>query len=130
MVNLIKRTRRPDSNCEVVMVISNKAGVKGLEVAESLGVQTAVIPHTAVREESERAVTAELKRAGVELICLAGYMRLLTAEFVQTWKQRIINIHPSLLPSFKGLRATVTQPIAYSFQEPTRFEMPLILEQK
>ena len=106
MVNLIKRTRRPDSNCEVVMVISNKAGVKGLEVAESLGVQTAVVPHTAVREESERAVTAELKRAGVELICLAGYMRLLTAEFVQTWKQRIINIHPSLLPSFKGLRGS------------------------
>lgn len=102
MVNLIKRTRRPDSNCEIALVISNKPGVKGLDVASTMGIATKVVSHTAVREEGERLMTAELKQAGVELICLAGYMRLLTEEFVKIWNKQIINIHPSLLPSFKG----------------------------
>ena len=90
---------------EIVLVVSNVAGVMGLERAEQAGLKTAVVNHKDFegREPFEEALNGVLNEAGVELICLAGFMRLLTDGFVNGWHDRIINIHPSLLPSFKGL---------------------------
>lgn len=93
-------------NSEVVVVISDKTGAEGLEKAKARGIETVVITrkgHT--REEHDALIIAELKKRNVELVCLAGYMRLLSKEFVRAFPNRILNIHPSLLPSFKGLDA-------------------------
>jgi phosphoribosylglycinamide formyltransferase 1 len=91
--------------CEIVRVISNIAGVYGLERAEKAGVDTTVINHKDYdsRESFEEAIHAALVEDRVDLVCLAGFMRLLTDGFVSRWKDRLINIHPALLPSFKGL---------------------------
>lgn len=90
---------------EIVMVISNKPGVRGLERAEAAGIPSAVLNHRdfATREAFDAAMTAELLRRGVELVCLAGFMRILSAEFVREWRGRLLNIHPSLLPAHPGL---------------------------
>ncbi|CAJ0602037.1 unnamed protein product [Cylicocyclus nassatus] len=105
MKKLIESSQLPGSYCEVVLVISNKFGVKGLEVARELGVETMCIPHTEIREDGDSKISKAFKAKNVQLICLAGYMRLLSAEFVREWQNRIINIHPSLLPSFRGAHA-------------------------
>uniref|UniRef100_A0A915DTW3 phosphoribosylglycinamide formyltransferase 1 n=1 Tax=Ditylenchus dipsaci TaxID=166011 RepID=A0A915DTW3_9BILA len=105
MARLIHESRRRNSHCHVSVVIANKIGVLGLEVARELGVEAVVIPHGNSRPEFERKITKELEERGVELICLAGFMRVLTAEFVNRWREKVINIHPSLLPSFKGAQA-------------------------
>ncbi|KAJ1360550.1 hypothetical protein KIN20_019551 [Parelaphostrongylus tenuis] len=105
MAKLIESSQKPGSHCEVVVVISNKAGVKGLEVANKMGIETIVIPHTKIREEGDSKITEALRERNVRLICLAGYMRLLSPDFIQTWRNRIINVHPSILPSFKGAHA-------------------------
>lgn len=105
MKKLIESAQTPSSNCEVVVVISNKAGVKGLEVAKEMGIETLHIPHTQNREEGDCRISKALHERAVELICLAGYMRILSPSFVDEWKKRIINIHPSLLPSFRGAHA-------------------------
>lgn len=90
---------------EIVAVISNVPGAYALERAEQAGVPTRVIDHRAFegREPFEAALNAALDQVGAELVCLAGFMRLLTDGFVSRWRDRMINIHPSLLPSFKGL---------------------------
>lgn len=94
----------PDS--EVTVVISDKADVKGLEKAELCGIETLVIAKNGRgRAEHDAEIVGELQKRGVELVCLAGYMRLLSKEFVRAFPNKIINIHPSLLPSFKGLNA-------------------------
>lgn len=94
----------PDS--EVAVVISDKSKAPGLEKAAELGVETVVITRKGrERAEHDAEIVSELKKRGVELVCLAGYMRLLSTEFVRQFPQRIVNIHPSLLPSFKGLDA-------------------------
>jgi phosphoribosylglycinamide formyltransferase-1 len=93
-------------NSEVVVVISDKKSAEGLEKAKARGIETKVITRKGrTREEHDAEIIGELKRRGVELVCLAGYMRLLSADFVQTFPNKIVNIHPSLLPSFKGLDA-------------------------
>lgn len=90
----------------IAVVISNKQDAAGLEIARRLGIETLVIPSKNVaREEHDRAVVAALKQHKVDLICLAGYMRLLSPWFVQQFPRRILNIHPSLLPAFPGLEA-------------------------
>lgn len=90
----------------IAVVISNKADALGLEIARRLGLQALVIASKNVpREEHDRAVVAALKERQVDLICLAGYMRLLSPWFVQQFPRRILNIHPSLLPAFPGLEA-------------------------
>ncbi len=91
----------------VAVVISNVADAPGLERARALGIETRAIPHRGAggRLAHDRMVIAALKAAEVEWVCLAGYMRLLTSEFVQAFRHRILNIHPSLLPSFPGLAA-------------------------
>ena len=94
----------PDS--EVAVVISDKSKAPGLEKAAELGVETLVITRKGrERAEHDAEIVAALKEHGVELVCLAGYMRLLSREFVREFPNRIMNIHPSLLPSFKGLDA-------------------------
>ncbi len=94
----------PDS--EVAVVISDKAGAPGLAKAADCGVETAIVERKGrPREEHDREIAAELRKHDVELICLAGYMRLLSPWFINEFPNRIINIHPSLLPSFPGLDA-------------------------
>ena len=93
-------------NCEVAVVVSDKAGAEGLLKAKERGVETLVIAkNKRTREDHDAEIVAELKKRGVELVCLAGYMRLLSVDFVRAFPNKIINIHPSLLPAFKGLDA-------------------------
>ena len=93
-------------NAQIAIVISNKASADGIETAKRLNLTTAVIPSKGKdREVHDREVVDTLKQHKVDLICLAGYMRLLSPWFVQQFPQRILNIHPSLLPSFPGLEA-------------------------
>lgn len=91
---------------EVAVVISDKADAAGLEKGRQRGVETVVIERKGrSREEHDAEIIAELEKHGVELVCLAGYMRLLSPRFIAAFPDRIINIHPSLLPAFKGLDA-------------------------
>jgi phosphoribosylglycinamide formyltransferase 1 len=93
-------------NARIAVVISNKADVPGIEIARSRGLTALVIPSKGKqREEHDREMVAALQKHQVELVCLAGYMRLLSPWFVQQFPQRILNIHPSLLPAFPGLEA-------------------------
>jgi phosphoribosylglycinamide formyltransferase-1 len=90
----------------IAVVISNRADAPGIENARHRGLKAVVIPSKGQpREEHDRAVVAALRDAGVELVILAGYMRLLSPWFIRQFPQRILNIHPSLLPAFPGLEA-------------------------
>ncbi len=94
----------PDAH--IAVVISNKSDAGGLEIARRIGLETLVVPSKGrQRKEHDREVVAALQRHRVDLVCLAGYMRLLSPWFVQQFPRRILNIHPSLLPSFPGLEA-------------------------
>jgi phosphoribosylglycinamide formyltransferase-1 len=94
----------PDA--EIALVISNREDAPGIGRAAVRGIPSKVIPSKGLeREAYDKLVVAELKRAGVELVCLAGFMRLLSPYFVASFPQRILNIHPSLLPSFPGLES-------------------------
>jgi phosphoribosylglycinamide formyltransferase 1 len=88
-----------------VLVISNRADAAGLERAAAAHIATQVIPHAAYPDRAgfETALTQALEAAQVDLVCLAGFMRLLTPQFVNRWHDRLINVHPSLLPAFPGL---------------------------
>ena len=93
-------------NAEVAVVISDQPGAAGLESAKDLGLDTLVIERRGrSREEHDRETVAALKEHKVDLVCLAGYMRLLSSHFIETFPHRILNIHPSLLPCFPGLDA-------------------------
>jgi phosphoribosylglycinamide formyltransferase-1 len=102
---LLRASTAKDFPAEIALVISNRADAAGLDHAQRAGIANAVIPHRdyASREAFEAALTAALEAARIELVCLAGFMRLLTAGFVEHWRDRLINIHPSLLPAFPGL---------------------------
>jgi phosphoribosylglycinamide formyltransferase-1 len=94
------------SNAGIALVLSNREGAPGIERARARGLSTRVIPSKGLeREAYDRLVVASLREASVDLICLAGYMRLLSPYFVAAFPQRILNIHPSLLPSFPGLES-------------------------
>lgn len=105
MAALIRAARAPDYPAEIACVVSNLASAAGVAVAREAGIATAVIPHKdfADRESFDRAVSAELERHGVELVVLAGFLRIFSPWFPERWRDRLINIHPSLLPAFKGL---------------------------
>jgi phosphoribosylglycinamide formyltransferase-1 len=93
-------------NARVAIVISNRTDAGGIEVAKKLGLETLVIPSKGkAREDHDREVVATLQQHKVDLVCLAGYMRLLSPWFVQQFPRKILNIHPSLLPAFPGLEA-------------------------
>ncbi|MBC7905214.1 MAG: phosphoribosylglycinamide formyltransferase [Rhodospirillaceae bacterium] len=102
---LLDAAKDPAFPAEIALVISNIPDVFALERAAKAGVPTQVIPHKGFpsRETFDAAMDAALRDAGVDFVCLAGFMRLLTKSFVEGWQGRMINIHPSLLPSFKGL---------------------------
>jgi len=102
---LIDASAAPDYPATIVQVISNVPGAYGLERAQKAGIKTQVVNHKDFdgRESFEAALQATIEQSGAEFICLAGFMRLLTDGFVNRWTDRLINIHPSLLPAFKGL---------------------------
>ena len=106
MAALIEAARQKDFPAEIAVVVSNRAGAGGLEKAKASGIPTVVIeskPFGKDRAAFDQALEGVLGNYRVELICLAGFMRLFAAEFVQRWYGKMLNIHPSLLPSFPGL---------------------------
>jgi len=106
MAALIQATRQQGFPAEIAVVISNRADAGGLEKARASGITTVTIeskPFGKDRAAFEAALQSALDQHNIDLICLGGFMRLLTAEFVQRWYGRMLNIHPSLLPSFPGL---------------------------
>lgn len=102
---LIDACADPAFPAEVVLVLSNKPGAYGLERAKAAGIPALALPHKdfADRPSFEAAMDSALREHGAEFVCLAGFMRLLTPWFIERWLDRLINIHPSLLPAFKGL---------------------------
>lgn len=90
---------------EIVLVLSNKSEAYGLQRAKQAGIKTKVINHKdfSSREEFDKSMSAEVEASGAEFVCMAGFMRLLSEWFVDKWYDKLINIHPSLLPSFKGV---------------------------
>ena len=106
MVNLIQATQDGRLHARVEVVVSNIEGAAGIVNAQNLGVETLVISHKGkTREEHNTVISSELKSRSVSLVCLAGYMRLVSPSFIREFENRILNIHPSLLPAFPGLDA-------------------------
>lgn len=106
MEALLEAARDPAYPADPVLVLSNRPEARGLQTAASAGIPTAAIDHKTYgkdREAFERAMHDQLTAAGVEIIALAGFMRVLTPWFVNKWDGRMVNIHPSLLPKYKGL---------------------------
>ncbi len=106
MAALIAAARKPDYPADIVVVVSNRPDAAGLNRASAAGIATAVVDHTEFgqdREGFERAVQAVLEVHRTDLVCLAGFLRVLTPWLVSRWHGRMINIHPALLPNFKGL---------------------------
>ncbi|MGI9450085.1 MAG: phosphoribosylglycinamide formyltransferase [Geminicoccaceae bacterium] len=106
MKALIDAQRQQPVDFEIALVISNRPSAAGLKVAEAAGIDTVVIDHKDYqdREPFDRALDQALSEARIDLVCLAGFMRILSPWFTESWQDRVLNIHPSLLPSFKGLR--------------------------
>ena len=102
---LLDATQQPGYPAEIVCVISNKGQAAGLDYARAAGIPAIVISHTGFssREAFDITVDDQLRRHEVDIVCLAGFMRVLSAEFINRWPDRILNIHPSLLPAFRGL---------------------------
>ena len=106
MAALIDAAKDPAYPAEIVLVLTNIADAGGLERAREAGIATEVVEHRPFgkdRAAFDRAMHAVLERHRIEIVCLAGFLRLLTPWFVERWSGRLINIHPSLLPAFKGL---------------------------
>ncbi|MBX9825055.1 MAG: phosphoribosylglycinamide formyltransferase [Xanthobacteraceae bacterium] len=106
MVALIEAARDPAYPAEIVVVLSNDPSAQGLQRAAAANIPTSVVDHRPFgrdREAFERAMQRELEARNIELVCLAGFIRLLTPWFVRQWEGRMLNIHPALLPAFKGL---------------------------
>jgi phosphoribosylglycinamide formyltransferase-1 len=106
MAALIEAAKEADYPAEIVLAISNRPDASGLIRAREAGIATAIVDHRPFGEDRgafERALDAQLDAHRIDLVCLAGFMRLLTPGFVQRWRGRLLNIHPALLPQFKGL---------------------------
>jgi phosphoribosylglycinamide formyltransferase-1 len=105
MAALIKAAKAKNYPAEIVLVISNRPQAKGLEIASAEGVATALVDHKTYpkRADFDAALERELAAANIEIICLAGFMRVLTDGFVKHWYGKMLNIHPSLLPAFRGV---------------------------
>ena len=105
MQALVRACAAPDYPAEIVLVLSNRADAAGLDFAREAGLATVIVSHGdfADRAAFDAAMDAEIRQHGAELVCLAGFMRLLDPDFVDAWRDRMLNIHPSLLPAFRGL---------------------------
>jgi phosphoribosylglycinamide formyltransferase 1 len=106
MASLIDAARDPAYPAEIALVLSNRPSAEGLRRAQEAGIEARAIDHRPFRGDRaahEAEIGAALTGAGIEIVCLAGYMRLLTPAFVATWRSRMLNVHPSLLPAFPGL---------------------------
>lgn len=106
MEALVNACKIPDYPATPMLVLSNKPDAKGLDTARAAGIKTAVIDQSCYKGNKagfEKAMLDVLEGYDIDLICLAGFMRLLSADFISRWKDKIINIHPSLLPDYKGL---------------------------
>lgn len=105
MKALVEAARDPAYPADIVHVLSNVADAPGLAYAQAQGISTQVMSHKdhATREAYDRALNAHLKSLNLDIICCAGFMRILTPAFIKDWEGRILNIHPSLLPAYKGL---------------------------
>ncbi len=105
MASLIEAARAPDYPAEIALVLSNRPDAAGLAFARAQEIKSVALDHKAYvnRADFERAMQAVLVEERIDLVCLAGFMRLLTAEFVEAWQGKMLNIHPALLPSYKGL---------------------------
>ena len=104
MAALLYASRASDCPYEIVLVASNNPDADGLRLAEAEGVRTFALPHKGMeRSAHDLAIDAAIRESGAEYVALAGYMRILTSEFVRRWEGRMLNIHPSLLPKYKGL---------------------------
>jgi phosphoribosylglycinamide formyltransferase 1 len=106
MVALIEAAKDAAYPAEIVLVMSNEPAAEGLKRAEASRIRTSVVDHRKFgkdREAFEHALQSELQAQSIELVCLAGFMRILTSWFVRQWEGRLLNIHPALLPAFKGL---------------------------
>lgn len=102
---IIEACKAPEYPAEVVLVLSNKADAAGLVFAAEQGIATEIVNHKdfATREDFDAVVAKKIKASGAEIVCLAGFMRVVTEGFVKQFEGRMINIHPSLLPKYKGL---------------------------
>ncbi len=107
MQALVQACENSEFPAEIVLIVSNKKDAAGLEFAREKKISTAVLDHKnfSSREDFDKKMSEEISKSGAEIICLAGFMRLLSAWFVERWFDRLINIHPSLLPEFKGADA-------------------------
>lgn len=105
MAALVRAAEQEDFPAEIALVLSNRADAAGLDFAKEHGIPTLVLSHKGYSDRLafDAALDAHLKAEGIEIVCLAGFMRLLTPWLVERWRNRMINVHPSLLPSFKGL---------------------------
>ena len=107
MQALVKACENVDFPAQVVLVLANKIDAEGLKFAAEKNIKTAFVNHRefSSREDFDKKVSEEIEKSGAEIICLAGFMRLLSGWFVKRWFDKLINIHPSLLPEFKGADA-------------------------
>lgn len=106
MAALIEAAKAKDYPAEIALVVSNRPDAAGLDTARAAAIATVVVDHAQYAKDRtafERALQAELEKYRIDLVCLAGFMRLLTPWFVGRWQNRLLNIHPALLPAFKGL---------------------------
>jgi phosphoribosylglycinamide formyltransferase-1 len=103
---LIAAAKDPTYPADIALVVSNVANAGGLDIARAANIPTATISHRDYesRESFDAAITAELKKSGVDLVCEAGFMRIHSDSFTREWEGRLLNIHPSLLPAFKGIK--------------------------
>lgn len=107
MQAIVQACENSDFPAQVVLVLSNKIDAEGLKFAEAKGIKTTFVNHREFtsRQDFDKKVSEEIEKSGAELVCLAGFMRLLSGWFVERWFNKLINIHPSLLPEFKGADA-------------------------
>lgn len=111
MKAIIEASKNPDFPAQIALVLSNNPKAKGIEYAISQHIPTAIVNHQDFRnydnprEEFDKKIDQEIKKYEIDLICLAGFMRILSSWFVNKWQNKLINIHPSLLPEFKGAHA-------------------------
>jgi len=106
MMSLVRAANAPEFPAQIALVLSNNPSAAGLDLARAAGIEARAVDHRGFgheRKAHEAAINAELRAHGIEIVCLAGYMRLLTPFMVNAWHGRMLNIHPSLLPAFPGL---------------------------